>query len=205
MSLGRAGFIGRFKPLHVGGARVLEEICKNTDHLIIGVGSSNKYDLRNPFTAEESQKMIDVFLSPKFSNYSFIHIPDFGHIPQFQDGQKWKEYVKSKFKDLDYFVAGNSYVKSLLAQDYKVIDAHTLLHDDQKIRLSATQVRIAMARGRDWRNLVPESTAQYIAEHKLDDRFRREFGLATIALAAGYDLATADSFDAEKKYVMSGK
>ena len=59
--LGRVGFIGRFKPLHKAAAIVLEEICKRSDHVIIGIGSANKYNYRNPFTAELSDEASTYF------------------------------------------------------------------------------------------------------------------------------------------------
>jgi hypothetical protein len=43
-------------------------------------------------------------------------------------------------------------------------------------------VRRRMARGEDWRSLVPPRIARYLDERALVDRFRREFGLATLAL-----------------------
>jgi hypothetical protein len=39
-----------------------------------------------------------------------------------------------------------------------------------------------MARGEDWRALVPPAIAGYLDRNGLVDRFRREFGLATLAL-----------------------
>lgn len=57
-TLGAVGFIGRFKPLHNGAALALETLCEQADKVKIGIGSVNKYNLRNPFTAEESQEMI---------------------------------------------------------------------------------------------------------------------------------------------------
>jgi hypothetical protein len=46
-------------------------------------------------------------------------------------------------------------------------------------------VRREMARGDGWRDLVPEEIADYIAARRLDARFRREFGLQTLALEVG--------------------
>lgn len=51
----KLGAIGRFKPLHLGAAAMLEALCENAEEVVIGIGSSNKYNLRNPFTAEESR------------------------------------------------------------------------------------------------------------------------------------------------------
>jgi len=95
--LGRVGVIARFKPLHNGAYAMLEAVCENANEVIIGIGSANKYSLRNPFTAKESEDMVRLTLEQKFSNYSIIHIPDFAQIPEYSDGKKWKEYVIEKF------------------------------------------------------------------------------------------------------------
>ncbi len=183
--LGTVGLVGRFKPLHNGGAAMLESICDNADHVLIGIGSSNKYNSRNPFTAEESRGMIDAYLSQRFSNYSFIEVPDFAHIPEYSDGQKWKEYVVGHFGKLDYFVSGNSYVSELLQDKYRIIHTAEKIPSEKRTCLRATTVRMEMAKGCDWKRLVPKEVADYLEKNGLVERFRREFGLETIAELSG--------------------
>ncbi len=196
-TLGRVGFIARFKPLH-NGAIVLEEICKQTGHLIIGIGSSNKYNLRNPFTAEESHGMIDAYLKPRASNYSVIYVPDFGHIPCNEDGQKWRQYVKEHFGELDAFLASNDYVAGLLSPDYKIIHPASFVPIEKQLKVRATEVRYEMATGGDWKSLVPPEVAQYLEQNKLVERFRREFGLATIAELSGREYWLSEDSAREK-------
>ena len=69
MTLGRVGFIGRFKPLHWGGARALDALCSQATHVMIGIGSANKHNARNPFSAEETQEMLDAYLRPRHSRH----------------------------------------------------------------------------------------------------------------------------------------
>jgi nicotinic acid mononucleotide adenylyltransferase len=59
-----------------------------------------------------------------------------------------------------------------------------LLPRDRWVAVDGTTVRRAMARGEAWRELVPPAVAELIERRGLDDRFRREFGLATLALDA---------------------
>jgi nicotinamide mononucleotide adenylyltransferase len=42
---------------------------------VIGIGSSNRYDVRNPFTPEESADMIRRVLGDR-GRYSLIPVPD---------------------------------------------------------------------------------------------------------------------------------
>ena len=44
--LGTIGLIGRFKPLHLGASVLLESACEKAEKVIIGIGSSNKYNIR---------------------------------------------------------------------------------------------------------------------------------------------------------------
>ncbi len=60
--LGVVGIIARFKPVHKGHAAILEALCERADLVYIGLGSPNKYDVRNPFSAKESEEMIDLVI-----------------------------------------------------------------------------------------------------------------------------------------------
>lgn len=202
----RVGVIGRFKPLHNGGAVLLEAICEQAEHVVIGLGSSNKHNVRNPFTSEESQAMVAAFLSSRAvpeQQYEFLHVPDFGHIPEFANGQKWREYVKDHFKELDAFISGNSYVSALLKDDYRVVPAVTLVPEEKRIPIKGTMVRREMAKGTEaWKEMVPAVVRDYLLENNLVERFRREFGLQTLAgLAEKVDYAHPESFDAEKEHM----
>ena len=178
MKFEKLGLIGRFKPLHLGGAGLLEEACKQSSEVIIGIGSANKYDLRNPFTAQESEDMIRACI--KSPNYEILYIPDFGHIPGYESGQEWAGYIKSWFGELDAFVSGNLYVTELLKPSYKIIHPNELIPREKQIELHATKVRIEMANGEGWRDLVPDEVEHYIDRNGLLERFRKEYGSETL-------------------------
>ncbi len=181
--LGKVGFIGRFKPLHIGSAATLEALCYRADEVIIGLGSSNRYNIRNPFTAEESKEMINLFLKQRFSNYRFVGVPDFGHISEYSDGQKWKSVVKELFGELDFFVTGNDYVAGLLKNDYIIKDSAEYIPKHKKSQLHATNVRIEMVKGDEWKALVPEVIIQYLEDNRLIERLRKEFGQKILYLS----------------------
>jgi nicotinamide mononucleotide adenylyltransferase len=179
------GVIGRFKPLHNGAATMLEALCQSSEHVKIGIGSSNKYNLRNPFTAHESQHMIDVFLSENNSNYSFLFIPDFGHMTQYRDGKRWAEEIFSQYGNLDAFVSSNPYVQNLLSPHYNILHPSELIPKEKWLRMRATTVRIEMARGGDnWKLYMPKAVSVYIESNNLLKRFRQEYGLETLSLAS---------------------
>jgi len=197
-NLGKIGFVGRFRPLHNGAAALLESLCEKATHVIIGVGSSNKYNVRNPFTAKETKDMIDAFLSDRFNNYEIIQIPDFAHIPGNEDGQKWRKYVLGTFKELDYFVSGNDFVRRLLQDDYEIIHPGNIVPKEKHVFLRGTRVRYEMAKCGKWEKFVPKKVSQYIKAKQLDERFRREFGLQSIASAVEHDYNQNESALQEK-------
>ncbi len=199
-TLGRVGFIGRFKPLHNGAALALETLCSKADVVKIGIGSSNKYNARNPFTAEESREMIDTYLSPRHENYEFIIVPDFAHLPEFHDGQKWKEYVKEHFGKLDYFATANPYVRDLLQDSYNIIHPAACIPREQWLKMRATEVRMAMASGGNWQELVPEEVAHYLEEHELVQRFRDEFSGQILAAPNSVTYTQAETKEEEYQH-----
>lgn len=168
-SLGIVGIIGRFKPVHKGHIAMLEAVCENAKSVLIGLGSPNKYDARNPFTAKESGEMIDAVLHSKYCNYSFIEVPDF------DNAVLWRENTVKLFGKLDCFVTSNDYVVELLKNDYKIVHPFEIVSPDKFIPVTATIVRNKIAKFEDWQNLVPEPVADYIKINNLDGRFRKEF------------------------------
>ncbi|MFW5746060.1 MAG: hypothetical protein ACOCWQ_00740 [Nanoarchaeota archaeon] len=203
--LGKVGLIGRFKPLHKGGALLLEAVCSVSDQVIIGVGSANRYDVRNPFTAQESAEMVDAYLHERFGNYRIQTVPDFGHLPQYRDGSRWKQEVRDSFGSLDHFVTGNNYVAELLSDMYDVIHPAQLIPAEQQFPLRATTVRYAMATKAPWESMVPQEVSWYIQTRGLDQRFRGEFGLETIARHAGTAYWADDSAAEEQQHVKGGE
>jgi nicotinamide-nucleotide adenylyltransferase len=187
------GIIGRFKPFHNGGFSLLESACKNSKHVIIGIGSSNKHNIRNPFTAKETKEMIKLALK-EFSNYDFVYIPDFAQIHDFEDGYKWKEYVLEKFGKLDCLISGNGFVREQLKDDYKLLYPYEIIPEEKRFNIRATDVRIEIARFGDWKKLVPSAVSLYLENNGLIERFRNEFGLRTLANVSNYNNTMADAF-----------
>ncbi len=196
--LGKVGLVGRFKPLHNGAALMLDAVCRNADEVLIGIGSSNKYNLRNPFTAEETKEMIHAYLDHRFANYDLLFIPDFAQLPGNEDGQTWRQYVVETYGQLDAFVTANSYVANLLHNDYKIVHPASLIPPAQWMQLRATEVRVAMAQGKQWKHLVPTAIATSLESYGLIDRFRREFGSATLTQLATMGYTGPETEDQEK-------
>ncbi len=171
----RIGMIARWKPVHLGHAAILRALCNSGEAALIGVGSSNRYNARNPFTFDETRDMLQLVLA-EFSNFQVIPVPDL------DDGPRWRVMVMDLFGDLDVFATANPYVASLLRDEYRVIPPVELIPPRERVPAEGSEVRRAMARGEEWESLVPQVIAEYIKSNRLDKRFRDEFGLETLAM-----------------------
>ncbi|AKT43267.1 hypothetical protein [Chondromyces crocatus] len=167
--VGRLAIIARWKPVHAGHAAVLGSLVERADEVLIGIGSSNRYNARNPFTSSESATMIQLVLRGH-CNYRVIDVPDL------DDGPRWRQMVKEMLGAIDLFVTANGYVRSLLIEDYPILHPVHLVPPELRVRVDGTMVRVAMARGDAWRSLVPAEVEHYLEEHGLVERLRSEFG-----------------------------
>ncbi|MEK6816851.1 MAG: hypothetical protein AABY09_04515 [Nanoarchaeota archaeon] len=196
------GVIGRFKPLHIGGELMLKAVCGNAERAVIGIGSCNKHNMRNPFTPEETKGMIDAVLAPKYSNYSIVFIPDFAHIPEFSDGQRWRKEIVGRFGTLDAFVSGDDYVSDLLKDDYRIIKPTELIRPEDYVFVRSTMVRVAMAKGEDYSRMVSAQVSEYLERNGLVERFRKEFGLQTLTSLADDAKIGHENKEEEKFHTM---
>ncbi|GAB4505615.1 MAG: nicotinamide-nucleotide adenylyltransferase [Anaerolineales bacterium] len=171
----RIGMIARWRPPHLGHAAVLRALCCLAGEALIGVGSANRYNVRNPFTLDETLDMLRLILEDH-DNFHLIPVPDL------DDGPRWREMVMRLFGRLDLFVTANPYVAHLLGDNYRIIHPVELLSLNERIAIDGMGVRMAMARGDGWQALVPQRIADYISSRGLDIRFRQQFGLETLTL-----------------------
>jgi nicotinamide-nucleotide adenylyltransferase len=175
MQFNRIAMVARWKPVHVGQAAVLRALLSGAGEVMIGVGSSNRYNVRNPFTLEETETMLRLTLAEQ-TNYKVISVPDL------DDGPRWRAMVKEMFGELDVFVTDNPYVANLMKDDYRLMRPVDWLPPSERICIDGTTVRLLMAKGEKWQDWVPERVVQFIQENQLDERFRRKFGLEMLAM-----------------------
>jgi nicotinamide-nucleotide adenylyltransferase len=196
----KLGLVCRFRPVHLAHEALLEalvELAGPSGELVLGVGSSNRYDRRSPFTAAETRAMLRAVLGDR-PGVTLVDVPDLG------DGPRWAAMVAGLFGPLDRFVTANGWVASLLAGTYALAHPRDLVPRARHLPVSGTLVRRAMARGEPWRHLVPPAVAALLERDHLVDRFRREFGLSTLALETDGAPARAPTLEQEKDHVLLG-
>ncbi len=160
----RALFLGRFQPFHNAHLKIIKEIAKNYDVIVV-VGSANEsHTLKNPFTAGERIEMIRKTLkSENIENFIIIPVWDIHR------NALWASHVKAICPKFDVVFANSPLTKILFKQTgYKIIETKEI----ERETLSATQIRERIIKGKDWKNLVPKSVYSYIKEIDGDKRLR---------------------------------
>ncbi len=151
----KALFIGRFQPFHKGHLKIIQNISKKYDEIIIGLGSSQYANsLENPFSSDERIEMIKKSLKKiGVKNYRVERIPDIHDLP------RWAAYVASIIPDFDVVITNSSLTKQLFEEKgYKVQE--TAIFD--RINYAGKEIRCRMVEDEPWSDLVPEPVADII-------------------------------------------
>ena len=157
----RGLLIGRFQPFHLGHLHAVHHALSKADHLLIGIGSSNRsMEQDNPFTAEERRGMIQGSLESQVRERTSIHM-----IPDLHNHKRWVEMIQGRLPAFDAVFTNDPVTRSLYLQ--RGTHVHGIPFLDRPA-LSGTAIRSSMRAGRPWAHLVPPGSAQTIRQ--LGDR-----------------------------------
>ncbi len=152
-------FVGRFQPFHNGHLWVVKKILGECDKVIIGIGSSQcSNTLVNPFTFDERKEMILSCLKSEGigeEKYEIIAIPDLNNYG------KWVDHVIKTLEDnelsFNKVFTGSPITRKLFK------DKNLWVEDlPRKDDTSASEVRLKILKGLEWKQLVPKATEDYL-------------------------------------------
>jgi nicotinamide-nucleotide adenylyltransferase len=152
----RGFYIGRFQPFHLGHLKVIAEIARQVDELIIGIGSAQlSHTPENPFTAGERIMMISRSLEGMDLYYYVIPISDIYR------NALWVSHVRSMTPPFSTVYSNNPLVSRLFREaGYEV--AYSPMYSRHEY--SGTEIRRRMLAGEAWESLVPPEVAEVIKE-----------------------------------------
>lgn len=157
----RGIFIGRFQPPHVGHLKIIEDMSKEVDEVIIGIGSSNEHHATdNPFTSKEREEMLNEAL--KIANYTIVPIPDIHNYG------KWVEHVEKLTPKFEIVYTGNKIVRDLFKKaGYEVKEITS------KKYISSTAIRDMMVKDQEWEPYVPKEISELIKKIRGVERVKK--------------------------------
>ncbi|MEM3676231.1 MAG: nicotinamide-nucleotide adenylyltransferase [Thermoplasmataceae archaeon] len=157
MNSNRSFIVGRFQPFHNGHLQVIKQILKESDSVIIGIGSAQySHTLKDPFTAGERHLMISSTLENEgVFQYYLVPIEDVNSNPL------WVAHVESLTPRFNRVYTNNPLVRRLFFEKGYTVNSMTLINRDS---WSGTRIREKMLSGGDWKKDVPPTVASIIEE-----------------------------------------
>ena len=158
--------IGRFQPFHLGHLAAVKFALTQVDNLAIGIGSSNRFnEKRNPFSAEERKEMIVSSLDESDLQKCKIYF-----VPDVNDHAKWTYHVDQIIPKYDVVFSNDDFTHELYKKrDIKVVSVPL----KQREILSGTDIRLKIASGQSWEDLVPNGTAKVLLKINAKDRLAK--------------------------------
>ncbi len=160
----RGFYIGRFQPFHMGHHKVISEIAKQVDELVIGIGSAQlSHTPENPFTSGERILMISRSLEDLDLYYYVIPISDIYR------NALWVSHVRSMTPPFTTVYSNNPLVSRLFHEAGYGVNYSPMYNRHE---YSGTEIRRRMLGGEDWEKLVPGAVVDVIKEIRGVERLK---------------------------------
>lgn len=190
--------IMRGNPPHVNHTAMLRELCEKAVRVKIDLGSSNKFDKKNPFKIEEREDMMNLALKG-YNNYKLFRLPDFGNDEQWFNelckiNGKFTEILSNNAYDLNIYTAHqyepghkneDRFRKYDIIHPTDVIDQNKMVYvkgilqdgaifkqAKKPLYVSGTFVRAAIVNDWNWENFVDAGVVEYIKRKSLSKRIK---------------------------------
>jgi len=152
----RAFYVGRFQPYHFGHQEVLEEIARESEEIIIGVGSAQlSHTYSDPFTAGE--RILMITRSLMYLDAVLYVIP----IEDIRRNAVWVSHVTSTIPPFDMAYTNNPYVVRLFDESGIQVKSSPLY---QREVYSGSEIRKRMLNDEPWEHLVPQAVVDVIEQ-----------------------------------------
>jgi len=150
-------FIGRFQPPHFGHKKTILRLLKSQKKLTIAIGSSNKCDENNPFSAKER-----LYLLKKIIPKRYVCNTKFAFLADNKSNAKWVSVVAHRFPKEKYVVvSANKLVRSLLKKAGYVLD-HSSLYN-RKL-WEGKKIRSLIRNSKDYSTRIPSQILKTISK-----------------------------------------
>ncbi len=158
---------GRFNPPHKGHLRLIKNILREVDTLVIAIGSAEfKNTPRNPFDGQEKKFMMVAYLKELGINMNKVKV-----IPV-PDGKSFSSAIKNLFRlcgKFDVLYTDKETIIKLIGKRVKVMRIKRIGN------VSSTKIRDAIASGSKWEHLTGKSVAKLIEKFDGVERIKKAY------------------------------
>jgi len=157
-------FIGRFQPFHKGHLEAVRYLSR-MGGIIIAIGSAQYGNsFRNPFNYVERVMMIRAAVAE-----AGLSVDDIVPVKDIHNHQRWAEHVKACVPTYDAIFTNSDIDRHIFRfAGERVLDEW--LHERDKYE--GKKVREALAKGEDWKDMVPPAVANILEEGKAEARLK---------------------------------
>jgi nicotinamide-nucleotide adenylyltransferase len=157
--LKRGLYVGRFQPFHLGHLSAIKDVLKETNELVIVIGSAQySHTFNNPFTAGERLVMVRKALEESRVNSEQIWIVP---VPDVHLHMMWVSSLEGYTPHFNVVYSNEPLTRRLFMESgYKVEPIRLFDRKDY----SSTEIRQKMVKDENWQKLVPKSVAAFIQE-----------------------------------------
>lgn len=183
--------IMRANPLHINHTLMLRRLCDQAVYAKINLGSSNKFNEKNPFKIEEREDMVKIALRD-YDNFEVLRLPDFGEDDAwfnclYKNNKPFSEILSNNDYDLKIYRGYQEdpaynrfdilYPTDILPQkdmEYAlgIWDKGRFIQARKPMYTSGTFVRAAIVNDWNWKDFLDEKVADYIKKNGLDNRLK---------------------------------
>lgn len=154
--------VGRFQPFHNGHIKLIEYALSKVDKLHIVIGSPNRNDEKNPYSAQLREAMIEKSLTKE--QLSRIKI---SYVEDMNNDAIWLENLANRFADCDLIFSSDEKMSQLYKTNPKLNSKAITIPQDQREDLSGTNIRGLLRDGKDVSNFLPNGTLEVINQVKM--------------------------------------
>lgn len=147
-------FVGRFQPLHKGHVRVIKNLLRRFEKIIIAIGSiQEKRTEKNPFSFAERRKMLKLVFNKEIASgrIEIIGVKDE------KSDEKWTRKIMKRAR-FDTVITGNPWVAKCF-RGKKTVKMIKLWKPEV---YNGTVIRKIMKKHKDWKKFVPKEIISYI-------------------------------------------
>lgn len=150
--------IGRFQPFHLGHKFLIDEALKVCEQIIVGIGSSNIIDEKNPYSYKKREHILTTFIEKEGLSEKIIDvIPIVDH----PDDQIWLEKILKQTASFDVAIGDNAWVNDIF-EKAGITVVRVGFH--KRDILEGKKIRRLIKAHEKWQDRVPEYLINIIAK-----------------------------------------